>query len=82
METLNFCEKEDKMSETLKCEECGKAIDNYWGYLSDFYPKFFPERDRSKDQILYVAQDSNGLHYYCSEEHQNKVKTRTFNKGG
>lgn len=58
----------------IKCEECDREIDNYWDYLSDFYPEYYPPRDRRNDQSLYGIQErtSDGrdiFHYYCSEEH-------------
>jgi len=53
----------------VNCEYCGKEVTNYWGYLSDFYPDIFPARDCSKDMILYVLENDDGLHFYCSEQH-------------
>ncbi len=58
----------------MNCEICDKGIDNYWGYLSDFYPEFHPSHDRSNDQTLWGIQVASPgckmeYHYYCSEEH-------------
>ena len=55
------------------CETCGTEITNFWGYLSDFYPAYYPPRDRSGDQTLYgiqwVGENGFEFHAYCSEKH-------------